>query len=104
MSVQVLSRDIRSLHQRRDVAPVAVQEPAQQQQLQEHRQDQQQHTQTSRLKPNAAAEPQQMPTYTVTLDGVMITYSLHPNTGHVTVMSVTPSNSQRKTASTPLDS
>jgi hypothetical protein len=102
--LQVLSRDIRSLHQRRDIAPVAVpqQQPQQahqqgstgltadtggdkQQQQQEHRQQLQQQ-QGSGDEPVQAADTQQAaPQYTVTLDGVEVTYSI-TGSGHVMVV------------------
>lgn len=116
--LQVLSRDIRSLHQRRDVAPVAV--PQQSQQQQEAHQVQQQgstgHTeataagsakqrdgahqdaaqqsqQQQAVGPEAveAAGSQQAPQYTVTLDGVEVTYSI-TGSGHVTVVDAAVAN------------
>lgn len=74
--MQVLSRDIRSLHQRTDIAPVAVQQ-----------------------QPSAAAtgdatastvDPAQQAVdsveYRVVLDGVLVTYSIDRQSSSVTVL------------------
>ena len=107
--LQVLSRDIRSLHQRRDVAPVALQQQsakAQQQQVQEQQQEQvqeqqqdqqeQQQEQQELLQQQEGMPPQQLQSgpatqlYTVTLDGVEVTYSIDAISGHVTVLDAQP--------------
>ncbi len=124
--VQVLSRDIRSLHQRMAVAPVAGKPQQQEQQQQvasqgppspsprpQHQQadvfssqeagasdaavpsPQQQQQQQDQGQSEGAAESaeqsqQQSPQYTVTLDGVVISYTINPASGQVTVSGAAP--------------
>lgn len=108
-AAQVLSRDIRSLHQRRDVAPVTMQQPQQQRQeslqqtqqqkgvqqqdsSQHQAQEQKQQQEQEMLfaqQPDAGAVQQLQ--YSVTLDGVEVSYTIS-DSGHVTVLGAAASN------------